>query len=315
MNTENVDLRGRLMNEPTAGILGRGKAIEEVRAAILRAAPHGFLVTLFGPTGGGKDLAAQALHGASKRRGNFVPVNCAELSAELAESVLRGHVKGAFTGAVTPHKGCLEQAADGTLFLDEVGDLPLTVQPKVLRLIEAPHFTALGGECLIPQRARFVCATHRDLPRMVREGTFREDLMQRLLQEVIRVPALRERMEDLAVLCQAFLAEAASEGIGSTRLAPQALALMRCHEWPGNVRELRNVIRSLALRCAGRAIERLDVAERLGISIERRDWIIRMLTACGGNVARTARLIGVARETLHRQMRKVGIPRGTGRPQ
>ncbi len=300
-------------SDATRRILGTSAAMELVRQDVTLVAPTGIFVCILGPSGGGKELVARAIHEASGRPGAFVPFNCAELTEALTDSILRGHEKGAFTGAIGHYKGLFEQAMDGTLFLDEVGEFPLSAQPKALRLLEASEFTPVGGSRPVAQRARVICATHRNLAERVLERTFRHDLHERIAQYTISVPSLADRAGDIPELVEAFLAEAANEGIGRTMATPAAIMLLRSHEWPGNVRQLRHAVRGLALRCNGREIRREDVIARLGVTISGCDWITRVLHCCGGNVTKAAGVIGIARETLHRQMQKLGIPRGTGR--
>jgi two-component system, NtrC family, nitrogen regulation response regulator GlnG len=203
---------------------------------------------IFGESGTGKELAARALHDYGKRRrGPFVAVNMAAIPRELIESELFGHEKGAFTGAVTRGVGRFEQAAAGTLFLDEIGDMPLDAQTRLLRVLQQGEFTTVGGRIPIKADVRIIAATHRDLRQAIRQGQFREDLFYRLNVVPIRLPALRERSEDIVELARHFLTLAAPAGEGAKTLDAAAQQRLREHSWPGNVRELENLMRRIAV--------------------------------------------------------------------
>ncbi len=224
--------------------IGRAASFLRALGLLQRAAPSEVPVLILGESGTGKELAARAIHQMSNRRQHpFTPVECSGLPDTLFESELFGYAQGAFTGATRAKRGLVEAASRGTLFLDEIGDVPLPVQVKLLRLLESRTFRKVGGT--EPQRAdfRLVCATHRDLAAMVREGTFRQDLYYRINAFPVVLPPLRERRGDVAVLCRHFLAK---KGAGK-RLAPQALSRLTEYGWPGNVRELKNVIDRMAL--------------------------------------------------------------------
>jgi two-component system NtrC family response regulator len=196
---------------------------------------------VLGPTGTGKELVARALHGCSPQAGGpFVVINCGALSAELLESELFGHVKGSFTGAWRDQPGLVEAAHRGTLFLDEVGEMPLPMQVKLLRFLQEGSYLPVGSRTQKPAQVRVVAATHRDLEAMVQDGSFREDLFYRLKGVVLRTPALAERRADVALLAARFLRRSAPKA----RLAPDAMAWLAARDWPGNVRELRAVVES-----------------------------------------------------------------------
>lgn len=228
--------------------VGRSASFLRALGLLQRAAPSEVPVLLFGESGTGKELAAHALHQMSGRRQRpFMPVECSGLPETLFESELFGYEQGAFTGANKAKRGLVDATAGGTLFLDEIGDVPLSAQVKLLRLLESGTFRKVGGT--EPHRAdfRLVCATHRDLVAMVREGTFRQDLYYRINAFPVLLPPLRERAGDVAVLCQEFLAKKHPE----KRIDPEVLAYLARHDWPGNVRELRNVVDRMALLADG----------------------------------------------------------------
>jgi DNA-binding NtrC family response regulator len=216
-------------------------------ATLERVAPTDQTVLLLGESGTGKEVLARSLHARSPRNdGPFVVFDCGSTTASLVESELFGHVKGAFTGAAAAHEGLLEQADGGTLFIDEIGELPLDLQPKLLRALEDRKSRRLGSAEWKAFDTRVVAATHRDLRARVAEGTFREDLYYRLAVVEVRVPALRERKEDIPSLVERFLA-ARAPPLSLSHLPPHALKMLAGHDWPGNVRELRNVVERLVL--------------------------------------------------------------------
>ncbi|KMO09843.1 sigma 54-interacting transcriptional regulator, partial [Methylobacterium platani] len=207
-------------------------------------------------TGTGKEVAARALHAHGRRRaGPFVPVNCAAIPADLLESELFGHLRGAFTGATQDRPGAFREAEGGTLFLDEIGDMPPAMQAKILRALQERVVTPVGGRP-VPVAVRVVAATHRDLPQLVAEGGFRQDLFYRLNVVPITLPPLRERLADILSLAEHFLT---LSGAGPKRLGAEAAAALMRHPWPGNVRELRNVIERAALLARGPVIGPADL--------------------------------------------------------
>jgi two-component system nitrogen regulation response regulator GlnG len=228
-------------------IIGRSPAMQEIYRILARLMGTDLTVLITGESGTGKELVAKALHDYGKRRsGPFVPVNMAAIPRELIESELFGHERGAFTGASTRSAGRFEQAIGGTLFLDEIGDMPLEAQTRLLRVLQNGEYLPVGGRTPIRADVRIVAATHRDLRQLVRQGLFREDLFYRLNVVPIRLPALRERSEDVPELAAHFLAEAAAAGLPAKSLEAAALDRLKRHPWPGNVRELENLIRRLA---------------------------------------------------------------------
>ncbi|HZT20348.1 MAG TPA: nitrogen regulation protein NR(I), partial [Dongiaceae bacterium] len=243
-------------------LIGRSPAMQNIYRVMARLMATDLTVMIFGESGTGKELAARALHDYGKRRrGPFVAVNMAAIPRELIESDLFGHEKGAFTGAVARGIGRFEQAAGGTLFLDEIGDMPLDAQTRLLRVLQQGEFTSVGGRIPIKADVRIIAATHRDLRQAIRQGQFREDLFYRLNVVPIRLPALRERSEDIVELARHFLSLAAPPGEAPKALDAAAQQRLREHPWPGNVRELENLIQRLAALYAQEVIG-VDVVEQ-----------------------------------------------------
>ncbi|TNC16198.1 sigma-54-dependent Fis family transcriptional regulator [Methylobacterium terricola] len=297
-------------------LIGTSEAMRRVQKAVGLAADSDATVLLQGETGTGKEIAARALHAHGRRRaGPFVPVNCAAIPAELLESELFGHLRGAFTGAVRDRPGAFREAQDGTLFLDEIGDMPPAMQAKILRALQERVVTPVGGQP-VPVTVRVVAATHRDLPRLVAEGGFRQDLFYRLNVVPIALPPLRERLADILILAEHFLG---LSGGAAKRLTSEAAAALMRHPWPGNVRELRNVIERAALLARGPAIGPADLGLADGAEpppdLVRPDWpgedlpgavarleeamIRRALMENGGNRARAAKRLGIQRQLLY----------------
>jgi len=235
------------VEEEQLPLIGRSPAMQEIYRAIARLMGTDLTVMITGESGTGKELVARALHDFGKRRaGPFVAINMAAIPRELIESELFGHEKGAFTGATARGIGRFEQAKGGTLFLDEIGDMPLEAQTRLLRVLQEGEYTAVGGRAPIRVDVRIIAATHRDLPQLIRQGLFREDLFYRLNVAPIRLPPLRERSSDIPALVRHFAAVAAREGLPLKALDEPALERLRRHRWPGNVRELENLVRRLA---------------------------------------------------------------------
>jgi DNA-binding NtrC family response regulator len=250
------------------GLIGRSPPFQTMLELVARVGPSDATVLLLGESGTGKELVARAVHEASRRAARpLVVVDCASLSETLFESELFGHEKGAFTGAHAAKPGLVEAAGGGTLFLDEVGDIPLTMQVKLLRLLESGTYRRVGSTELRRADVRLVSATHRDLPAMVVQGRFREDLFYRLATFPIALPALRERRDDIALLAQALLERVAAKR--RLTLAPDALRRLAEHDFPGNVRELRNVLERAALLTDGDVVTAGTVARALVIGTSR----------------------------------------------
>jgi DNA-binding NtrC family response regulator len=294
-------------------------------AQLTKAARSDLPLLIAGETGVGKERAAGLAHARSRRQGDpFVAINCGAVPRELAESMLFGHEKGAFTGALTRMQGVCEEVGAGTLLLDEIAELPLDLQPKLLRLLEQKSFRPVGSSGEKAFRGRVIAATHRDLKERVAEGAFREDLYFRLAVIDLRIPALRERREEIVALAHVLLNDAQARGIGGHVGRPfaftdAALLAMRSYEWPGNVRELRNRIeRAMALAdtadlrpadlfpdrnlpaSADQALAPLDKAAEEAI----RARVLEALRQCGGNQSNAAKLLGVSRTTIWKYGRK-----------
>jgi len=312
-------------------MVGSGPAMQKLRDTIRRAAPSEGRVLVTGENGTGKELVARAIHALSRREaGPFVKFNCAAVPAELIESELFGHERGAFTGAVAARKGKFELADRGTLFLDEVGDMPPAMQAKVLRVLQEGEFERVGGQQTLRCDVRVVAATNKDLAEEVRAGRFREDLFYRLNVVPVHAPPLRDRREDIPELAARFFAEAcARNGRRPMRCTPDALAALQAHHWPGNVRELRNVVERLVILSDGPELTADDVAAvlpgarrprserfRTGASFHElveeaeREIILGALEAHAENVSDTARTLGLERSHLYKKMRGLGIKRG-----
>src|SRR5687768_18394758 len=248
-------------------LVGRSAAMQEIYRALARLMPTDLTVMITGESGTGKELVARALHDFGKRRnGPFVAINMAAIPRDLIEAELFGHEKGAFTGANTRSSGRFEQAEGGTLFLDEIGDMPMDAQTRLLRVLQEGEYTMVGGRTPIKSNVRIIAATHRDLSQMIRQGLFREDLYYRLNVVPIRLPPLRERVDDIGDLALHFLRVAQREGEPVKNIAPDAIRLMQNYSWPGNVRELENLVRRLSALYADESISAEIVQNELNIA-------------------------------------------------
>jgi two-component system, NtrC family, nitrogen regulation response regulator NtrX len=328
LEAENRALRARVDRQHA--MVGESDAMRQLREQVAMAAPTNGRVLVYGENGTGKELVARTLHALSRRRAaNFVEVNCAAIPEELIESELFGHVRGAFTGAVSDRRGKFELADGGTIFLDEIGDMSLKTQAKVLRVLQEQTLEAVGGTSRIRVDARVVAATNKDLQAEIRAGRFREDLYFRLNVIPVFVPPLRDRREDIPLLADHFMTEFAREyGRRSKRFEPAAVAALEQYPWPGNVRELRNVIERLVIMVPGDTITVADLSflelpagarpqamdmpdERLTLHEARdrfeRDLILQTLAEQQGNMSRTAEALGVERSNLYRKMKAFGI--------
>src|SRR5271154_5186258 len=245
-------------------LIGRSPAMQEIYRVIARLTTTDLTVMINGESGAGKELVARALHDYGRRRqGPFVAINMAAIPRELIESELFGHERGAFTGATNRHVGRFEQANGGTLFLDEIGDMPPEAQTRLLRVLQEGEYTTVGGRQPIRANVRIIAATHRDLRAAIRQGQFREDLFYRLNVVPIRLPPLRERVEDIADLARHFLERARADGLPGKSLDQAAMAMLAAYRWPGNVRELENLIRRLAALVPAPVITEAILAQEL----------------------------------------------------
>jgi two-component system response regulator AtoC len=326
--SENRFLREQIRGPLPDDGLGRSDAMRRVQELIDRIAPTASPVLVTGETGVGKEVVAKRIHDASPRHEKlFVPINCAAIPAELLESELFGHARGAFTGAVAERAGKFQLADGGTLFLDEIGDMPATLQAKLLRVLEENVIEPVGSNKRIAVDVRFVAATHRDLPARIRDGAFREDLYYRLAVFVIDLPPLRERREDLAPLAQRFLDQFRREvGKPPLALSAAAVAVLAQHAWPGNVRELRNVMERAAVLCPEEEVSPdffrhllglpaegggdlaptapLDFALEPALDAYERHLILRALRETSDNKAQAAKLLGIGERTLWHKLKK-----------
>jgi len=294
--------------------VGASRAIRELAGEASRVAASSAPVLLTGETGTGKGVLARWLHAHSPRAaGPFLDLNCAGLSPELLDSELFGHERGAFTGAVSAKVGLLEAASGGTVFLDEIGDIGLPVQGRILKAIEEGRFRRVGGVKDLTVDIRLVAATHRDLSERVRSGAFREDLFFRVSTLPLRLPALRERLEDLPVLAERLIARA---GLRRVSLSQDALERLAAHAWPGNVRELRNVLeRALVLgegdvlRAGDLRLEARPAPAAAGASLDEveRAHILRVLADEDYRVAEAAERLGIPRSTLYQKLKVFGL--------
>jgi sigma-54 specific flagellar transcriptional regulator A len=263
------DRRARL---PT----GTSAPIREVISLIRQVAGHDSTVLVLGESGTGKEVCARAIHDLSPRRNRpFVAVNCGAIPADLLESELFGHERGAFTGAVSARKGRFEIAEGGTLFLDEIGDMSPSMQVKLLRVLQERVFERVGNQTPMKCNVRIVAATHRNLEDSIQRGSFREDLFHRLNVFPIEMPALRARIEDLPLLVRDYIASNLQEGRGRVQLSPRALGALALCQWTGNVRELGNLIERLSIVCAGRVVEVRDLPPKYRPPV---DWTLEVKT-------------------------------------
>ncbi len=334
LREENQTLRQRI--ERRHEIVGESSQIKSLKQQIALAGPTNGWVLIHGESGTGKELVARAIHRSSRRaNGPFVEVNCAAIPQELIESELFGHERGAFTGAAGMKRGKFEIADGGTIFLDEIADMTLATQAKVLRVLEGQEFQRVGGTKTLKADMRVIAASNKNLGEEIRKGTFREDLYYRLNVLPLDVPPLRERADDIPRLIQHFLQEFSREyGQKIKTMDKDALELFVRYPWPGNVRELRNIIERLVIMIPGPLIGMHDVpppvkadqpesiSPHTTTPVEffakfstlkdaraefEREFITRKLVEHGGNISRTADAIGVERSNLHRKIKSFGI--------
>jgi len=305
-------------------LIGRTAAMLEVYKQIAHAADSTAPVLVMGESGTGKELVARAIHANSSRRGRpFVAVNCGAIPDTLLESELFGHTRGAFTGAVSDTKGLFEQAHGGTIFLDEIGEMPSALQVKLLRALEEGEVRPIGSARPLRLDARVIAATNADLERAINEQSFRQDLYYRLSVVVIRIPPLRERRADIPLLVGRFLRQACDSAGRRLELSDATVAALVAHDWPGNVRELENTIERMVLFSRGTRLEPADLPVALRterVTLESRlftdlptldelgrRYLIHVLDAVEGNRTRAAEVMGIDRRTLYRMADRFGL--------
>jgi two-component system nitrogen regulation response regulator NtrX len=322
LTRENRALRAQALRAHE--IIGESPEIVDLVKQIDVAAPSNGWVLITGENGTGKELVARQIHARSRRAdAPFVEVNCAAIPEELIESELFGHEKGAFTGAVAQKVGKFSLAHGGTIFLDEVADMSVMTQAKVLRVLQEQRFARVGGTEMLDVDVRVIAATNKDLETEIEQDRFREDLYYRLNVVPFRVPALRERVVDVPMLAREFLAEFCAEaGVKTKKITARAMRALQAHSWPGNVRELRNLMERLVIMTPGPSIELSDLPDSVRggpgagagpPSLEEarrsfeREFLIARLAEHGWNISRTAEAIGIARESLSRKIKTYGI--------
>jgi two-component system NtrC family response regulator len=322
LEEENRRLLQQQGNSPLEGIIATSDRMLQICRLIEKVAPTDASVLLLGESGTGKELFARAIHILSPRAsGRFVTINCAAIPETLLESELFGYEKGAFTGAVKQTRGKIEHADHGTLFLDEVGDMPLALQAKLLRFLQQRVIERVGGHEEIPVDVRVVCATNQDLSTLIEEGRFREDLYYRISEVNVKVPPLRERDGDVIVLARTFLDKHANQHHRSLRgFSQDALRAIQTHPWPGNVRELENKINGAVILAEGTHVTAKDLEletqaqeQAMPLNLRQvreqaeRQAIGRALSMDNGNISKAAELLGISRPTLYDLLNKYGI--------
>ena len=322
LEDENRRLSTQQVESPLEGVITGSDDMLQVCRTVEKVAPTDATVLLLGESGTGKELLAKSLHGLSNRKGNrFVAINCAAIPENLLESELFGYEKGAFTGEGKKKKGKIETASGGALFLDEVGDMPLPLQAKLLRFLQERVVERVGGRKEIPVDVRVICATHKDLHELIRNGDFREDLYYRISELTIAIPSLREREGDAVLLARVFLERISKQqGKQGYRFSKDALAAIESYHWPGNVRELENRVKRAVIMAEHKQITAGDL-ELGGSSPEElatfnlrelrdsadRQAITRALNHVGGKVSQAAELLGISRPTMYDLLRKFGL--------
>jgi len=330
LREENRSLREELGRRyEFKNIIGRSGKMQEVLATVERVAPGNSTVLLGGESGVGKDLIARAIHQHSRRvSGPFIKINCTAIPENLLESELFGYEKGAFTGAANTKPGKFELADKGTIFLDEIGDVPGSIQVKLLRVLQDREFERLGGTKTLKVDVRVVAATNQDLRAALEEGTFREDLYYRLNVVPINIPPLRDRKEDIPYLADHFVERLARESAKPIRgITPEAMRVLMDFHWPGNVRELENIIERGVALSVGNMLDVADIRLDLsparpvpeagglgflpeGMNLEQfEDGMIQeAVRRAGGNKSQAARLLGISRNALRYRLTKIGVP-------
>lgn len=322
LEEENRRLQRVHFSSPLEGIIAASPEMHEISRMIERLAPTDITVLLLGESGTGKEVLARALHGLSPRAGKpFIAVNAAAIPENLLESELFGYEKGSYTGATQQTKGKFELAEGGTFFLDEIGDIPAALQPKLLRVLQERYVERIGGRQSIPINVRVICATHQDLKKLIAEGRFREDLYFRINEMIVNIPPLRERTGDIPVLARAFLDKFSKQMRKNHLLGytDDAIAAMESYDWPGNIREMEHRVKRAVVMAAGPLVESKDIElssgdrkKRLITLREARDMAERQavslaLSEAGENVTRAAEILEVARPTLYALLTKFNL--------
>jgi two-component system nitrogen regulation response regulator NtrX len=332
LEAENLILRQKTDRKPS--LTGKSPAIQNLKEQIERVAPTDAWVLIRGEHGTGKELVAQAIHRLSNRSPKpMVEVNCAAIPEELIESELFGHEKGSFTGAQSSKRGKFDQANGGMLFLDEIGDMSLKTQAKILRILQEQTFERVGGNQTITVDVRVLAATNKNLESEIEKGNFRADLFWRLNVVPINLPLLKERLEDIPLLVADFVKEMSHKGLGIKTFANEALAVMTKHSWPGNVRELRNFVERLVIMCPEDTISAKTVSNYLSKSLPsqetiatpsdlqpyqqqnfkeakklfERQYLLTKLHENNNNISQTAELLGMERSHLHKKLKSLQI--------
>ena len=328
LKSKNLEVENKILHERLdhkfnlSGIIGNAPALHQVLDKVKLVAPSRAAVLVQGETGTGKELIAQSIHQNSPRsKNNFIAVHCAALATNLLESELFGHEKGAFTGATERRIGRFEAADGGTLFLDEVGEIELSTQVKLLRFLDTKSFERLGSIKPVNVDVRLVCATNRNLEKMVQKEEFRDDLLYRLNTITLNLPSLKERKEDIPLLLKHYIQHFSAEnGIESTQLTPEVVQILQNYDWPGNIRELRNFCENTVVLNPGRTVGEYDIDNRFlnesgksnsssvtptaGLSVEANEkrLLHNALVQSKGNRTKAAQLLGISRRTLHRKL-------------
>ncbi len=301
------------------GLLYRSRAMSDLMKKASRVAPIKVTVLLSGESGTGKDVLAREIHSMSRRSGSYIAINCAAIPESLLESELFGYERGAFTGADGRRQGKFEAASGGTLLLDEIGDMPLSIQAKLLRVLEEEKITRLGGNAAVSVDVRLIAATNRDLAKMVEEGTFRQDLYYRIKVIEIDIPPLRARKSDIPLLAMSLLGQAAEKfGLSMPEVDPDVIERLKSYRWPGNVRQLKNMMESLLVtsqeritiedlpsefeRVKEETCSTLELCLPMTLAVVEDEVIKKMLALTGGNRTKTASLLGIGRRTLQRKL-------------
>lgn len=321
LETENLKLAGQIGDMPLDGVIAGSPEMLKICRTVEKISPTDVTTLLLGESGTGKEVLAKAIHGLSTRAKNsFVAINCAAIPENLLESELFGYEKGAFTGAAKQTKGKIEYADGGTFFLDEVGDLPMSLQAKLLRFLQERTIERLGGRTEIPVDIRVLCATHQDLEQLIAEGRFREDLYYRISEISVNIPPLRDRNGDSVLLARAILAKYANKHNKDVRgFSADALDAISSYSWPGNIRELENKINRAVVMADNKQVTAEDLeledveARALPFNLKEvreaaeSEVIRRAINYAAGNISKTADLLGVTRPTLYTLMNKYGI--------